>query len=82
MEGMWVSLNSLSCGTRGMRGERTGNCHSTWAAEVMVGRWAGANDKAEEETRLADTRLADDEELEEQVRSGGGGESGKGAART
>ena len=29
-----------------------------------------ANDKAEEETRLADAGLADDEELEEQVRSG------------
>lgn len=62
------------------RDERTGNGRSTRGAEVVVGGGAGANDKAEEETRLADTRLADDEELEEQVRSGEGGESGRGGS--
>lgn len=49
------------------RGE--GGRHVQWRARGGGGGGA-ANDEAEEETRLADARLADDEELEEQVRSG------------
>lgn len=38
-----------------------------WLSAEHVREWA--NNKAEEETRLANARLADNEELEEQVRS-------------